>query len=39
MFGLGQAKQVDKLVVRWPNGAVKNYGSVPVRRNLVLTEP
>jgi hypothetical protein len=36
-FGLGEATQVDKLEVRWPNGAWQAYGAVPVRRHLTIT--
>lgn len=37
-FGLGSDARVDGLDVKWPSGAVTHLKSVPVDRNLTLTE-
>ena len=35
-FGLGEAEQVDRLTVFWPDGSQKSYLAVPARRHLVV---
>jgi tetratricopeptide (TPR) repeat protein len=37
-LGLGRARKVDRLEVRWPSGAVQTFDDVPVDRRLVLRE-
>ncbi len=37
-FGLGGATAVDKLTVRWPNGAVQEWKNLPANRRLSVTE-
>ena len=39
IFGLGQAPQVDSLVVEWPDGAVTEFGIVQGNRRLVIDHP
>jgi hypothetical protein len=36
-FGLGKAALVEKLEVRWPNGAVETLTNLPVDRYMVVT--
>ncbi len=38
-FGLGAAAVVDKLIVRWPSGAVQTLTDQPVDRVLTVEEP
>lgn len=37
-FGLGDAKQVDQLVVRWPSGERETFDNVPTDREVMLVE-
>ena len=37
-FGLGSAKAVDRLIVRWPSGAEQVVEKVPVDQNIRITE-
>lgn len=37
-FGLGKAKRVDKLSVRWPSGKVDVYKNLPADRYITLRE-
>jgi hypothetical protein len=37
-FGLGQAKAVDLIEVRWPLGLVESFKNVDVNQLLVLQE-
>ena len=37
-FGLGQAKTVDRLMVRWPSGAVQEFAAVPAGNHIRITE-
>jgi hypothetical protein len=37
-FGLGQAKQVDLVEVRWPSGLVESFKNVDANQLLVLRE-
>lgn len=37
-FGLGQASQVARLVVRWPSGTVQDFRSVPAGVHIRITE-
>ena len=37
-FGLGNASQVDKLTIRWPNGLEEVYENLPVNTTHFLTE-
>jgi enediyne biosynthesis protein E4 len=37
-FGLGQAKQVDLVEVRWPLGFVESFKNVDANQLLVLQE-
>lgn len=37
-FGLGSAKTVDRLVVRWPSGAVQELEDVAAGRHIRITE-
>ena len=37
-FGLGPAKLVDKLEVRWPSGAAQVFDKIPASRVLLLRE-
>ena len=37
-FGLGKAREVDRLVVRWPSGKVQEFRSVPVGVHLRIKE-
>ncbi len=39
LFGLGNAKKVDTLTVRWPSGINQTFKGLPVRRRIVITEP
>ncbi|MDE0363042.1 MAG: CRTAC1 family protein [Rhodospirillaceae bacterium] len=39
IFGLGQAPQVDSLVVEWPDGEVTDFGIVQGNRRLVIDHP
>ncbi len=38
-FGLGAAKVVDRLTVRWPGGAVQVLEKLPVDRRMEVVEP
>ncbi len=38
-FGLGAATVIDKLLVRWPSGAVQTLAQQPVDRVLTVQEP
>jgi hypothetical protein len=37
-FGLGQATRVDRIAVRWPDGAEEQWTDVPIDRIVTLTE-
>jgi hypothetical protein len=37
-FGLGAAKRVDSVEVRWPSGGVKRVGPLEVNRTVVIEE-
>jgi hypothetical protein len=37
-FGLGDAKQADRVSVRWPNGDVETWKKLPANHPLALTE-
>jgi hypothetical protein len=37
-FGLGTASQVDRVTVRFPSGVVRQAGSTPTNRTLVVAE-
>ncbi|HKE23313.1 MAG TPA: CRTAC1 family protein [Bryobacteraceae bacterium] len=37
-FGLGDAKSVDRMEVRWPSGAVQEWKAVPVNQKLAIRE-
>ena len=39
VFGLGQAPQVDSLVIEWPDGEVTDFGIVQGNRHLVIDHP
>ena len=39
IFGLGQATQVDSLVIEWPDGEVTDFGIVQGNRHLVIDHP
>ena len=39
VFGLGQAPQVDSLVIDWPDGEVTDLGIVQGNRHLVIDHP
>ena len=38
IFGLGNARHVDSLVVRWPSGIVQQFENVPTSQEACLTE-
>ena len=38
-FGLGQARRVDRLEVRWPSGAVQRVPAPRLRSTVVVREP
>jgi hypothetical protein len=38
IFGLGDAHEVDEVVVRWPSGTVQQFSNVPASCELQLTE-
>jgi hypothetical protein len=38
-FGLGDATQVDRLTVRWPDGASQTFDDVPGRRVVTVWHP
>lgn len=37
-FGLGEAKVVDEIEVRWPSGSVQKLSKVPVNQVVTITE-
>ena len=37
-FGLGQAKQIDQLEIRWSNGTTKQFNQVPGNQTLTVTQ-
>ncbi len=37
-FGLGQARRIEKIVVRWPNGSVDTIKEAPLDRYIEITE-
>ena len=39
IFGLGQASQVDSLVIEWPDGEVTDFGIVQGNRHIVIDHP
>ena len=38
LFGVGDAKKIDRLTVRWPDGTIQRYLNVPVGPRVTLTE-
>ncbi len=38
-FGVGEAKSVDDVEIRWPTGRVQHLKNVPVNRVMDVTEP
>ena len=38
LIGVGTAKQIDALEVKWPSGRVDKYSKLPVNRQLMLIE-
>lgn len=39
MFGVGNAKQVDKVEISWPSGAVQTFSDLPINQVLDVAEP
>ena len=37
-FGLGNARRIDKITVRWPDGHIDNIAGAPVDRYVQITE-
>jgi len=37
-FGLGPAKQIDQLEIRWSNGTTKQFNQVPGNQTLTVTQ-
>jgi hypothetical protein len=37
-IGLGESDRVDKLIVRWPNGATREYSDLAANRHILLDE-
>lgn len=37
-FGLGEAREVERLVVRWPNGLVEEWTGIPAGQRVRLVE-
>ncbi len=37
-FGLGQATRLDKLSIRWPNGATQEFKNLAINRHIRFTE-
>src|SRR5262245_24104837 len=37
-FGLGEAKQVDELEIRWPSGKIDKFSKLPANQILVIDE-
>lgn len=37
-FGLGAVEQVERIVVRWPDGAVERFGTTAVDQSIVLVK-
>ncbi|MCA9240572.1 MAG: VCBS repeat-containing protein, partial [Planctomycetales bacterium] len=37
-FGLGEAKVIDRLTVRWPSGVVQQFQDLPVDHEFTVTE-
>jgi len=38
-FGLGNAPQVDSLVVEWPDGTMSDVGIVQANQRIVIDHP
>ena len=38
-FGIGEASRVDRLVVRWPCGAIQVVEDPPLRKRISISEP
>ena len=38
IFGLDQAKHVDKVAIRWPNGAMQTLPALAVNQAIIVTE-
>jgi hypothetical protein len=38
-FGLGEEEKVDRLTVRWPSGAVQEFGDLAVGQHYTIQEP
>ena len=37
-FGLGDAEQLDKIEVRWPNGALEEFPTAKANQTVLLVE-
>lgn len=37
-FGLGEAKRVDLLTIKWPLGSTQEFADLPADQHLVITE-
>ncbi len=38
-FGIGNAAQIDKLLIRWPDGSTTDLGVVPANQRIVVDQP
>jgi hypothetical protein len=38
-FGLGNADNIERVEIRWPDGLVQELDDVPVDRRTTITEP
>ncbi len=38
ILGVGEAKQIDRLTIRWPDGTVQELKHLPVDRRITVTE-
>ena len=38
VFGLGEARKIDRLEVRWPGGATQEFKNLDVNREWLLIE-
>lgn len=37
-FGLGHARQIESLSIRWPSGATQEFKGIDVKQNLIISE-
>jgi len=37
-FGVGNATQIDQLVIKWPSGTAQTFDKVPLDRDVLLVE-